>query len=288
MPDCGRLVEIRSNRSVGQWQLEVSVRPASMQDHFVALLRRALPSEVDVHTGTQPQSVLLASSRAEHFESIREFLELLRDSVTIDDDALMSHALGLHRFADINEHTQLGELVEQAKDYGASNPSDPAAVEQIRGVALGWLARHPMTRSVDAVAAIPGTQPKDFDLPAALTEAISERLGKRRLWLRSRNQTPQKGRSGTAASSARSLGALMNADRDALGRRVLLVDDLYRSGSTMMAGATALRRAGATAVFCLALTKTARDCNGLPASVDNWPDELPEMVDFEDRDVPSC
>ena len=80
----------------------------------------------------------------------------------------------------------------------------------------------------------------------------------------------------------------MNADRDALGRRVLLVDDLYRSGSTMMAGATALRRAGATAVFCLALTKTARDCNGLPASVDNWPDELPEMVDFEDRDVPSC
>ena len=200
MPDCGRVVEIRSNRSVGQWQLEVSVRPASMQDHFVALLRRALPSEIDVHTGTQPQTVLLTSSRAEHFESIREFLELLRDSVTINDDAVASHALGLHWFADIKERSQLGDLVEQAKDYGHDSPSNPAAVEQLRKVALGWLARHPMTRSVDAVAAIPGTQPKDFDLPAALTEAISERLGKRRLWLRSRNQTPQKGRSGSAST----------------------------------------------------------------------------------------
>ena len=68
--------------------------------------------------GTQPQTVLLTSSRAEHVESIRAFLELLRDSVTIDDDAVMSHALGLHWFADIKERSQLGDLVEQAKDYG--------------------------------------------------------------------------------------------------------------------------------------------------------------------------
>ncbi len=258
-----------------------------MLDHVTALLRRALPAEVGVQTGSQPGTILLASRHADQWEPTRAFLELLRDSVTIDDDAVMSHALGLHWFADIKERSQLGDLVEQAKDYGRHNPSDPPAVEQIQSATLSWLAKHPMTASVDAVAAIPGTQPKDFDLPAAVAEAISERLGKRRLWLRSRNQKPQKGRSGPTSSSARKLGALMNADRDAFGRRVLLVDDLYRSGNTMMAGTTALRRAGATAVICLALTKTARDCNGLPASVDNWPDELPEMFDFADGDLPS-
>ncbi len=258
-----------------------------MQDHFAALLRRALPSEIEVRAGTPAGSVLLASSRNEHVESTCAFLELLRDSVTIDDDALISHALGLHWFADIKERSQLGDLVEQAKDYGGNNSSDPLAVEQIQNAALGWLAKHPMTRSVNAVAAIPGIQPKDFDLPAGLADAVSHNLGKRRLRLRSRNQSPQKRRSGSAASGARSLGALMNADRDAFGRRVLLVDDLYRSGNTMMAGVTALRRAGATAVVCLALTKTARDCNGLPASVDNWPDELPEMVGFDDSGLPS-
>ena len=285
MPDCGRVIEIRSSRSAAQWALEVAVRPASMLDYVTALLRRALPAEVGVQTGSQPGTILLASRHADRSEPTRAFLELLRGSVTIDDDAVMSHALGLHWFADIKERSQLGDLVEQAKDYGRHNPSDPLAVEQIQSATLSWLAQHPMTASVDAVAAIPGTQPKDFDLPAALAEAISERLGKRRLWLRSRNQKPQKGRSGPTSSSARKLGALMNADRDAFGRRVLLVDDLYRSGNTMMAGVRALRRAGATAVICLALTKTARDCNGLPASVDNWPDELPEMFDFEDGDL---
>ncbi len=259
-----------------------------MRDHFAALLRRALSAEINVQLDTQPGTILLASSRPEPFESTRVFLQLLRGSVTIDDDALMSHALGLHWFADIKERSQLGDLVEQAKDYGRENPSDPAAVEQIQNVMLGWFARHPMTRSVDAVAAIPGTQPKDFDLPAALANHLSRKFGKRRIWLRSRNRRPQKGQSGSTSPSARSLGALMNADRDAFGRRVLLVDDLYRSGNTMMAGVRTLRRVGATAVICLALTKTARDCNGLPASVDNWPDEIPEPFDLEDRDLPSC
>ncbi len=288
MPDCGRIVEIRSVGSAGAWRLYVSVRPTTMLDHFSTLMRRALTAGVDVQTSTPPGAVLLASSRAELLASTLAFLELLRSSVTIDDEAVMSHAMGLHWFADIRERTQLGDLVEQAKDYGRSNPSDPVAVEQVQRATLSWLARHPVIRSVDAVAAIPGTQPKEFDLPAALADAISGSLGIRRLWLRSRNQRPQKGQSGPTTSSARSLGAMMNADRDAFGRRVLLIDDIYRSGNTMMAGLTALRRAGATAVNCLALTKTARDCNGLPASVDNWPDELPETIEAEDIDLPFC
>ncbi|MCY3568039.1 MAG: phosphoribosyltransferase family protein [Chloroflexi bacterium] len=288
MPDCGRIVEIRSSRTAGEWSLIVTTRPMFMLDHFNTLLKRALPAGVDVRAGAPPGTILLTSGRPEQFESTRLFLELLRGSVTIDDEAVMSHAMGLHWFADIKERSQLGDLVERAKDYGQSNPSEPEAVEQVRNATLSWLAAHPVIRSVDAVAAIPGTKPKDFDLPAALADAIGGRLGLRRLWLRSRNQRPQKGQSGSTMSSARSLGAMMNADRDAFGRRVLLVDDIYRSGNTMMAGLTALRRAGATAVICLALTKTARDCNGLPAGVDNWPDELPETLEVEGFDVPFC
>ncbi|MYB23082.1 MAG: phosphoribosyltransferase [Chloroflexi bacterium] len=288
MPDCGRIVEIRSNRSAGEWTLIVTTRPSSMLDHFSTLLKRALPAGVDVRVGTPQGTILFTSSRAEQLESTRAFMELLRDSVTIDDEAVMSHALGVHWFADIKERSQLGDLVERAKDYGSSNPSDPAAVEQIQNATLSWLARHPVIRSVDAVAAIPGTQPKDVDLPATLADTISGRLGLRRLSLRSRNQRPQKGQSGSTASRARSLGALMNADRDAFGRRVLLVDDIYRSGNSMMAGLRALRRAGASTIICLAITKTARDCNGLPASVDNWPDELPETLEAESFDVPFC
>lgn len=288
MPNCGRAARIRSSKTVTGWTVDVSVQPAPMRDHFVSLIRRVLPREVEIQVGAEPYSILLSSRRSEHAEPTRAFLELLHSSMTIEDEADASHALGLHWFADIKERSQLGDLVEQAKDYGPNNPSDPRAAHWIQQASLDWLTAHPLFASADGVAAIPGTQPKEFDLPAVIAATISSRFGMRRIQLRSRNQTPQKGQPGPRPSRAKTLSAMMNADRSALGKRVLLIDDLYRSGDTMMAGARALRRAGATAVYCLALTKTARHCNGLPASVDNWPDRLPGVVEVEGADLPFC
>jgi competence protein ComFC len=53
-------------------------------------------------------------------------------------------------------------------------------------------------------------------------------------------------------------GALSVNARSVSGRRVLLVDDLIRSGATLGAVATALGEAGAEAIFAFALTKTRR------------------------------
>lgn len=43
------------------------------------------------------------------------------------------------------------------------------------------------------------------------------------------------------------------------GERILLLDDLYRSGATLNAAAEALAKAGAAAVFAMALTKTRKN-----------------------------
>lgn len=43
------------------------------------------------------------------------------------------------------------------------------------------------------------------------------------------------------------------------GERILLLDDLYRSGATLNAAAESLAEAGAAAVFALALTKTRKN-----------------------------
>jgi predicted amidophosphoribosyltransferase len=53
-------------------------------------------------------------------------------------------------------------------------------------------------------------------------------------------------------------GALTVDTRNIAGRRVLLLDDLIRSGATLSAVARALGEAGAAAVFAFALTKTRR------------------------------
>lgn len=53
-------------------------------------------------------------------------------------------------------------------------------------------------------------------------------------------------------------GALTVDARAIAGKRILLVDDLIRSGATLSAVASALNAAGAAAVFAFALTKTRR------------------------------
>lgn len=287
MPICGRVVEHQLRRSTSGWQIALRIQPPRMRDHFLLQLKRNLPTTIEVRPDDQPTGIVIESDRPEHFRMAHAFVELLRVSLTIDDEATVSHALGLHWFADIEEFSAIGDLVRRGKDYGSTSPSESRAVEQLTQVGLHWLSLHPMTDSVEVVAAIPGTQPKSLDLPAEIAQAVCRKFGKQRVWLRTRNQRPQKGRSNSVASGIKSLSALMHADRSVFGRRVLLIDDLYRSGDTMMAGVRALRRAGAVAVYCLALTKTARDCNGLPASVDNWPDWLPETFSISDNDLPS-
>lgn len=54
-------------------------------------------------------------------------------------------------------------------------------------------------------------------------------------------------------------GAFMVSRSIAEGERILLLDDLYRSGATLNAAAEALADAGAAAVFALALTKTRKN-----------------------------
>lgn len=53
-------------------------------------------------------------------------------------------------------------------------------------------------------------------------------------------------------------GALLVDGRAIIGKRVLLVDDLIRSGATLGAVATALTDAGAAIIYAFALTKTRR------------------------------
>ncbi|HYH44694.1 MAG TPA: phosphoribosyltransferase family protein [Thermoanaerobaculia bacterium] len=54
-------------------------------------------------------------------------------------------------------------------------------------------------------------------------------------------------------------GAFVVSRSEIEGERILLLDDLYRSGATLNAVAEALAEAGAAAVFALALTKTRKN-----------------------------
>jgi len=82
------------------------------------------------------------------------------------------------------------------------------------------------------------------------------------LW-KLRNTVPQSGLEESAArrANARGVYALMPGV-DLSGRRVVLVDDVVTSGSTLSECAILLRRAGAEEVYCLTLAQARGDQKG--------------------------
>ncbi len=111
-------------------------------------------------------------------------------------------------------------------------------------VPTGWLSRR--MRGYDQsgyVAAMLGAQ---FGLP------VVPLLHKRSF---ARKQSRLRG-SERAYNAARAYR--MRPNRDAQGKRLVLVDDVLTSGATMAVCVQLLRGAGASAVFALAVTKTPR------------------------------
>jgi predicted amidophosphoribosyltransferase len=126
--------------------------------------------------------------------------------------------------------------------------------------ALAWLARSMAglvdAGGVDAVTWLPTTgarrRARGFDQAVLLARAVARRLDRPCLGLLRRLPGPaQTGR----PAAARRAGPRLHAARASPGR-VLLVDDVITTGSSVSAAAAALRGAGARQVVVLAAART--------------------------------
>jgi competence protein ComFC len=150
--------------------------------------------------------------------------------------------------------TEVGDLL-----YRLKYRNDPSALEEIGVVAekfiRSWRIRFDVivpapptrTRRVQPLHQIADELSRRFDVP--VVKAVSKKA--------------------TGAAELKDLrefhereavlkGALAVNARAITGKRVLLVDDLIRSGATLGAVAAALGNAGAAIIFAFALTKTRR------------------------------
>ena len=149
--------------------------------------------------------------------------------------------------------TDVGELL-----YRLKYQSDASAVGEIGAVAEKFIRAWRI--QFDVIVPAPPTRTRRIQP----LHQIAEELGRR--FALPVVKAVSKNASGAELKNLREYherhtvlqGALSVNARNVMGKRVLLIDDLIRSGATLGAVATALREAGAEVIFAFALTKTRR------------------------------
>ena len=150
--------------------------------------------------------------------------------------------------------TKIGEL-----EYQAKWRSNSAATSELAERCVGAIKDLFNDKDVDQICAVPLTPGKRFSLPSRVAKIVSRRLGKGditadfRFW----------GEKGSLKNVKldEKWGVLDKAQlrfdgADISGKRIILIDDLYQSGTTMQYAAMKLQEAGAYQVCGLSMVKS--------------------------------
>ena len=151
-----------------------------------------------------------------------------------------------------SKRSELGELVFRLK-----NRSDKATLGPIVDTATGFLRGWRI--DFDAILPVPPSRRRAFQPVVEIVRALGAMLAKPVLMdaVTKVKETPELKDVFDYAERQTLLEGAFTVDQMAVsGQRVLLVDDLYRSGATANLVAKELLAAGAATVYFLAITKT--------------------------------
>lgn len=176
---------------------------------------------------------------------------MLERQHTLSSELIGHDSLGEPRFGN-TKRTELGELIFRLKNRNDKATLGPIA-ETAAAFVQGWGIEF------DALVPVPPSRPRALQPVIEITRSLSELLRRPMLAnvVTKVKETPELKNVFDYSERQRLLEGVFLVDENAVtGRRLLLVDDLYRSGATAAVVANALVGAGAAAVYFLAMTKT--------------------------------
>jgi len=201
---------------------------------------------------------------------VQQWVDVVGRYVAMRDFLALSFALDFEREGgDPNRpQTEVGALRARAKPYGGqlAIKQTTAAADQLVDRCLTFLKEMTCYKSANCVVAMPPSDPaKKYNLPRYMADQISVKWKRKDLTKHVR--TMEKRHSIKEVSLADKLDTLVGTvevdEVNFKGKHVLLIDDLYQSGTSMNYCALLLLRAGARKVFGLACEKTCRNDDNL-------------------------
>lgn len=194
----------------------------------------------------------------EDLTKIQQWESSQGDRVFLRDCLSLSIALGIN-FPDNQSHdrTELGELEHRAKQH-----RDEEAIKELASRTITTINELPFYQEADLVAAVPPRPDKEFDLPARIAKLVAVATRKPDITLDFKFGNTKGSLKEVALDekwAAWENAGLTLDNAELVGKKVILIDDKYQSGTTLQFVAMILQKHGASEVYGLSLVKTLRD-----------------------------
>lgn len=189
--------------------------------------------------------------------NVIEWTNKYRNTVFINDVLPLSVALAFYKRPEGNEfkYTRLGNIV-----YAIKYKNDTSRINTIVDDVVAAISSFPYYKEANYICAVPPSNGKIFDLPTYIATEVSNRVGKTNISPYIKAGTKQQLKQIPLESKITELfqwDILVNCDiRD---KTIVLIDDLYQSGATMMYIAMKLQQAGAKYVYGLSIVKNLKN-----------------------------
>lgn len=239
-------------------------------DGIVSQIRLADP-RYQIGTTTERGQQVLHGSGIAPTPKITSLLDLLGHHVlTVKSPGYVDFALALDWYKTPIEgqspadwpNTVAGDLVHRGKYWYSKKPSDAGRQRECgRAVVdrfLSVINSHPLLKVIDGVAAVPGHDARRVSFGARLAATVARDLETPlvRCAALAEFRTPAK--SLDLSERAAAIANQFICRDDLTGWSLLIIDDIFSSGSTVAETARALRMAGATHIAGLCAVRTMR------------------------------
>ena len=195
----------------------------------------------------------------EEFEKIKAWVKHQGDRVFLRDCLNVSIAISHNRTGtgEGGERSEIGEL-----EYRAKHQHDTEAIKTLAEHCVNTIQDLPLYKDADLVCAVPPGPGKDFDLPSRVVSLVSGKVGKPDItdcFNFGSEKKPLKSAGLNEKWEAWEAAQLSFNGSDITGKKIILIDDKYQSGTTIQYIAMKLGEAGARQVYGLSMVKTMRD-----------------------------
>ena len=214
-----------------------------------------------------PEEIEATVSHSLYFEKglppqLRELVYLLKEVVSIPAPAGVDFAIALDWTKQVEDgvdpsewaDTAMGQRVRFTKYAPQPTWSTSRAKRrELIQALVGFIHRHPLYAAATAISAPPGSKADGQSFAELLAQDVAATVGKPYVSQAAAGPRPQqKDGLHQDLSEAFTMSAGLTGP-------VIVMDDVYRTGSSMSGAALAARRAGATSVLALTAVRTLRN-----------------------------